>query len=364
MGEKSFAVPVGSSLPACGERVWLGFSASEWLHLSALYGVVLLLHVSGWGLFLYYSWRHPALVGLGLAAYLFGLRHAFDADHIAAVDDTVRLMLQKGRRPLGVGFFFSLGHSTIVFCMAAATIFAAALIKRELPAMQELGGAIGASVSGGFLWLIGILNLLVLLNIVKVWRSGRLQGHSHAHIEVLLSQRGFFNRYFGGWAKRVVNHSWQMFPLGMLFGLGFDTASEVALLATAAGAAATGVPAVAVFALPLLFAAGMSLMDTTDGVLMSKVYDWAFIHPLRKIFYNIVITGLSVAVAFLIGSIELLQVFGSTLHLQDPFFKYVVGLDFGSLGYLVVGLFILTWVGSVAVWKFGNLGRNQTLPTS
>lgn len=331
------------------------FTRAEWLRLAGLYGVVLLLHVGGWGLFLHYSWRYPSLVGLGLAAYMFGLRHAFDADHIAAVDDTVRYLMRKGRRPLGVGFFFSLGHSTIVFAMAAAVVFAAAMIKRQLPVMQELGGVIGAGVSGTFLWIIGILNLMVLLDVIKVWRHGRCAGHSHAHLEELLTQRGVLNRLFGGWLKRVVNHSWQMYPLGLLFGLGFDTVSEVGLLATAAGATATGIPVAAVFSLPILFAAGMSLMDTTDGVLMTKVYSWAFVNPLRKVFYNMAITTLSIAVALLIGTIEWLQVLIGTLHWRGRFFSFVSGLDFDVLGYLVVGLFLVTWGVSIALWKFGRI---------
>ena len=345
---------IGMANTGSRNGAWGGFSAAEWWRLSALYGFVLALHLSGWGLFLYYSMRYPALAGLGLTAYLFGLRHAFDADHIAAVDDTVRLLLQKGRRPLGVGFFFSLGHSTIVMGMVAATIFAAALVRRELPSLQALGGVIGASVSGAFLWLIGLLNLAVLLGLVRQWRAARRGGHGHAHLHDLLSRRGFLNRWFGGWAQRVVNHSWQMFPLGLLFGLGFDTASEIALLATAAGAAATGVPALAVFSLPLLFAAGMSLLDTSDGVLMVRVYHWALIHPRRKLFYNIVVTALSVAVALVIGSIELLQVLGSTLHLPGRASALLARLDFGTLGYVVVALFVLTWLVSAAVWRFGR----------
>ena len=314
-----------------------------------------LLHVIGWGLFLFYSARYPALVGLGLAAYMFGLRHAFDADHIAAIDDTVRYLLAKGQKPLGIGFFFSLGHSTIVLALAVGITFAATAVKTELPQLKDLGGVIGASVSGTFLWIIGFLNLLVLLDILEVWRQTKSGTHSHAHLETLLAERGLLNRLFGGRLTKLISHSWQMYPLGLLFGLGFDTASEVGLLAMTAGASAADMPVVAVLSLPVLFAAGMSVMDTTDGILMSKAYNWAFINPLRKVFYNITTTGLSIAVALVIGTVELLQVLRTMLGLRGPFFDFIGALDFGVLGYVVVGLFLIAWGISVAFWRFGRI---------
>lgn len=343
----------------------LNFTAAEWRRLAGLYGCIALLHLLGWGLFLHYSSRHPALVGLGFVAYMFGLRHAFDADHIAAVDDTVRFMLHKGKRPLGVGFFFSLGHSTIVFALALGIIFAATAVKQQMPALQNLGGIIGASVSGAFLWVIGVLNLIVLLDILHVWRQAKTGKHSHAHLEELLAQRGFMNRLLGGRIQSVISHSWQMYPVGVLFGLGFDTASEVGLLAMTAGASAGDLPIAAVLSLPILFAAGMSAMDTTDGVLMSKAYDWAFVNPLRKIFYNITITSLSVAVALVIGTIELLQVFIGLLDVKGPLVDLVAGVDFGVLGYVIVGAFLGAWGVSAAIWKFGRIeeryGHKQSL---
>ncbi len=350
------------SLPALAPpatRTHLTFTASEWARLAGFYGFIAFLHALGWGLYLRDAAGHPALVGLGLAAYMFGLRHAFDADHIAAVDDTVRFLLQKGKKPLGIGFFFSLGHSTIVLLLAVGIAFAAVAVKGHLPALQDLGGVIGASVSGVFLWIIGILNLLVLFDILKIWQQAKKGTHSHAHLEQLLAQRGLVNRLFGGRLQKLMNHSWQMYPLGLLFGLGFDTASEVGLLAMTAGASAGDLPIGAVLSLPILFAAGMSVMDTTDGVLMSKAYDWAFLNPLRKIFYNITTTSLSVAVALIIGSIELLQVFIRLLHLRGGWFDAVGGLDFGLLGYFIVGLFLLGWAVSVAIWKFGRLEQRH-----
>jgi nickel/cobalt transporter (NiCoT) family protein len=329
----------------------LTFTPDEWRRLSGLYGFIAVLHIAGWGLFLHYSSRYPSLVGLGLAAYLFGLRHAFDADHIAAVDDTVRLLLQKGRRPLGVGFFFSLGHSTIVFALAVATVVAAGVVKEYLPGLRETGALIGASVSGIFLWIVGILNLFVLLDLLKVWRTAGTNKHDHAHVEDLLMRRGLINRLLGGRLSHVVNHSWQMYPLGLFFGLGFDTASEISLLVMTAGASAGDLPTAAVLSLPVLFAAGMTVMDTTDGVLMSKVYDWSLLNPLRKIFYNITTTGLSIAVALVIGTVELLQVCRTTLDLKGPLIDLIGTFDFGIVGYVIVGIFLMAWGTSVALWK-------------
>ena len=344
-----------SALPSPVSRRRLGFTSQERVRLRGIYGVVALLHVIGWGLYLHFSAHYPALIGLGFVAYLFGLRHAFDADHIAAIDDTVRFMLQKGNRPLGVGFFFSLGHSTIVMGLAIAIAFAASAVMRDLPQLRNVGGVIGVCVSGVFLWVIGILNLLVLLDLLKVWQQAKSGTHGHRHLEALLAQRGLLNRLFRGRLQKLMNHSWQMYPLGLLFGLGFDTASEVALLAMTAGASAGNLPIPAVLSLPILFAAGMTLMDTTDGVLMSKAYDWAFLNPVRKIFYNVTTTGLSAGVALLIGSIELLQVLIGALGLHGSVSDGIARLDFGMLGYVIVGVFLLAWGSSVAVWKFGRL---------
>ncbi len=335
----------------------LNFTRAEWGRLGGFYGAVGGLHLLGFGIIIYSSSTWPALAGLGFAAYMLGLRHAFDADHIAAVDDTVRYLLQKGKRPLGIGFFFSLGHSAVVFALTLATIVAASAVRQYLPQLQGLGGIIGAAVSGVFLWLVGFLNLMVLIDIIRAWRGSAAPGaaHGHAHMAELLAQRGFFNRLLGGRLQRFINHSWQMFPLGVLFGLGFDTASEIALLAMTVGASASNLPLAAVLALPLLFAAGMSAMDTTDGVLMSKAYEWAFVNPLRKIYYNITITSLSVAVALVIGSIELLQVMFTALGLHGYFVDLVVGVEFDTLGYVVVGLFLIAWTVSALLWRFGRI---------
>jgi high-affinity nickel-transport protein len=333
------------------------FDRSDWLRLAGLYGAVAFLHVAGWGAYLHHAPNHPALVGLGFVAYLLGLRHAFDADHIAAVDDTVRYLHQKGARPLGVGFFFSLGHASIVCVLALALLFAASALKDAVPALQQAGGIIGPAISGAFLLLIGLLNLLVLRDLLAASRAARSSAHGHAHVEQLLGQRGLLNRLLGGRLQRVIRHSWQMYPLGLLFGLGFDTATEVGMLAMTAGASAGSMPVLAVMSLPLLFAAGMTLLDTTDGVLMTRAYDWAFVNPVRRMFYNVTITTLSIVVALVIGTIQWLQVIVGVLGLTSPWLGRLVALDLGVLGYLIVALFVATWLGSVAVWKLARIGE-------
>ena len=324
---------------------------AEWLRLAGFGAAIALLHVAGWGLFLYYIDRSPALAGLGVLAYTFGLRHAFDADHIAAIDNTTRKMLQHEKRPLGVGFFFSLGHSTIVFGLALALALAAKTVNSSIPSFQNWGGYVGTSVSGAFLWIIGILNLLVLLDILRIFKEMRRGSYDRERLEQRLLDRGFMNRFFIGKLFRFVSKSWHMYPLGILFGLGFDTATEVGVLALAAGVATHQVPFLAVLSLPILFAAGMCLMDTADGAFMSQAYGWAFANPVRKVYYNITVTSLSVAVALLIGTIELLQVASAKFGLEDGFWGFLNNIDFGKLGYVVVAMFVATWALSVVLWK-------------
>ena len=326
-------------------------SRPEWLRLSAFGGGVLFLHLLGWGLFLYYARHNPALAGLGSLAYTFGLRHAFDADHIAAIDNTTRKLLQDGKRSMGVGFFFSLGHSTVVFSLAAGLALAAKTVNSRIPGFQNVGGYIGASVSGTFLLLIGLLNLVVLLDILGVFRQMKRGAYNEQKLEEALQNQGLMSRFF---LKRVgdrINASWKMYPLGVLFGLGFDTATEIGLLAIAAGVATHNVPFLAIISLPIIFAAGMSLMDTADGAFMSHAYGWAFSNPIRKVYYNITVTSLSVAVALIIGMIELLQVTAAKFSLYGGFWAFLDNLNFGNIGYVVVGLFIATWAFSVILWR-------------
>ena len=311
-----------------------------WLRLSGFAGAVALLHVLGWGLFAYYSASNPALAGLGVLAYTFGLRHAFDADHISAIDNTTRSFLQQGKRPLGTGFFFSLGHSTVVFALATGLAVSASAVKAKLPSFQTWGGYVGAGVSGVFLLAIGVLNLLVLLDIARIFRDMRRGGLDESRLEERLLDRGLMSR---GLLRRLgarITSSWHMYPLGILFGLGFDTATEVGLLGLSAGAATHRVPFLAILSLPLLFAAGMSLMDTADGAFMAHAYGWAFSSPVRKVYYNLTVTTLSVTVALGIGLIELLQVAARSTW-----------LDFNTLGYAMVALFVLTWAISAVIWK-------------
>jgi high-affinity nickel-transport protein len=332
-------------------RVRKAFSPGEWRRLAGFGGAVVGLHVVGWGLLLYFAASKPVLVGLGTLAYTFGLRHAFDADHIAAIDNTTRKLRQQGQRPLGTGFFFSLGHSTIVFALAVGLALAATAIKADIPGFGEVGGVIGASVSGTFLLIIGVLNLLVLVDVIRISRDMKKGTYDEARLEQRLMDRGLMNRAFLGKAFRLITKSWHLYPLGVLFGLGFDTASEVGLLALTAGAAGGGTPVLAIIALPVLFAAGMSLMDTADGVFMSKAYGWAFSSPARKVFYNITVTALSVAVALAIGMVELLQVAVEKLDLRGGFWDWLGGLNFGTLGYVVVGAFVVTWALAYTVWR-------------
>jgi high-affinity nickel-transport protein len=326
----------------------------EWTRLGGFSAAVLLLHALGFGLFLYYLPRNPALTGLATLAYTFGLRHAFDADHIAAIDNTTRKLLQDGERPLGTGFFFSLGHSTIVFSLTAGLAVAFGTMHSKIPTLQAYGSTIGASVSGTFLLLIGALNLLVLLDVVGVFRGMKRGHYDEQDLERALLNQGILARFL---LKRIgsrIDASWKMYPLGVLFGLGFDTATEIGLLALAAGVATHHVPFLAVISLPLIFAAGMSLMDTADGAFMSHAYGWAFSSPVRKVYYNISVTSLSIAVAWLVGTIELLQVLAAKLELHGGFWTVLGGLDLGRLGYVVVGLFAATWLCSLALWKTGR----------
>ena len=324
---------------------------AEWARLGGFSGAVVLLHVLGFGLFFYYLPRDPALAGLATLAYTFGLRHAFDADHIAAIDNTTRKLMQDGKRPLGTGFFFSLGHSTIVFSLTAGLAIGATTLNAQLPTLQSYGSTIGVSVSATFLLLIGALNLLVLLEVVSVFRHMKRGQYDERSLERALLKQGFLSRVV---LKRIgdrIDTSWKMYPLGVLFGLGFDTATEVGLLAVAAGVATHHAPFLAVISLPLVFAAGMSLMDTADGAFMSPAYGWAFSSPVRKVYYNISVTSLSVAVAWLVGAVELLQVLAAKLSLHGGFWNLLERLDLGHLGYFVVALFVGTWVLSIVFWK-------------
>ncbi|MEO6796661.1 MAG: HoxN/HupN/NixA family nickel/cobalt transporter [Candidatus Dormibacter sp.] len=319
--------------------------------LIGVFSAVGLLHVLGWGgLLLLVGPRYPALAGAGILAYTLGLRHAFDADHIAAIDNTTRKLLQQGQKPMGVGFFFSLGHSSVVFAMALALGLAAQFISKNLESFKSLGGVIGTTVSGTFLYVIGIINLIVLIEVIRVFRKMRTGTYDAAELDDQLLTGGLIYRVIRPMFK-FITRSWQMYPMGIMFGLGFDTASEVGLLALAGGFAARGLPIWTILPLPILFAAGMSLMDTADGAFMAKAYHWAFSNPIRKVFYNLTITGLSVAVALFIGTIELLQVLVGQLHWSGGFWTLVGAFDLNKVGFGVVAIFIVVWVAALTYWK-------------
>lgn len=357
-----------SSKPSLREH--LKFSRDEIPALIGVLSAVIFLHVAGWGLFFHYN-SNPAYssltnssgaliyAGAGALAYSFGLRHAFDADHIAAIDDTTRLMLAKGKKPLAVGLFFSLGHSTIVMALCVGVAFAAKQAAKFQKDFAETGGIIGASVSTLFLYLVGILNLVILVGIIKVWKQAKTGKFSHEHLTQLLNERGLMRRIFRGAFKNGFDKSWQLYPVGVLFGLGFDTATEVALLALSATAAVGTVggtlPPLAIIALPLIFAAGMSLMDSLDGIFMTKAYSWAFTSPLRKIYYNITTTGLSIFVAFVIGTIQLIGVLAEKTSIDNyqPF-TVIAEIDLNKVGYFIVASFVGAWLLSVLIWKTGK----------
>ena len=297
-------------------------------------------------------------LGAGTLAYTLGMRHAFDADHIAAIDNTTRKLVHEGQRPLGVGFFFSLGHSTIVLLVAVMLNFGIRAlnlqVSQESSGLHAATSLIGTSVSGGFLYLIALLNFVVLLSIARVYRQMRSGRYDPHELERQLEQRGVMNRLLGGYARKV-DASWKMYPVGVLFGLGFDTATEVGLLVLAGSAVASGLPFYAVVSMPILFAAGMCLFDTLDGCFMNFAYDWAFANPVRKVFYNLTITGLSVAVAFFIGTVEILGLIGQEANLNSPFWVFVRGFNINTAGYAIVGLFVLTWAIALLYWRFGRV---------
>jgi high-affinity nickel-transport protein len=317
----------------------------------AVYAVLLALNAGAWIALLVAASRYPILLGLGLAAYGFGLRHAVDPDHIAAIDNTTRKLMQDGKRPVAVGFFFSLGHSTVVFLLSAVIALSASFVKTKLPAIQTAGAIVGTSVSGLFLLIIAIVNLVVLFDIIATWRGAvRTGAYDAKTLDDYLSQRGFFARLLRPLLK-IVGDSWAMYPIGFLFGLGFDTASEVGLLGMAAVTGASGMPIGLILLLPLLFVAGMSLVDTTDGVAMLGAYGWAFLKPMRKLYYNIAITSLSIVVALVIGGAETLQVIQQEFGTSGGLWDAVRTFPPDNLGFWVIAALLASWAVSVAVYK-------------
>ena len=342
-----------------------GLTPGEWWRASGMALTVLMLHVIGWGLLaqavshhFHKSGNKLFCLGTGVLAYTLGVRHAFDADHIAAIDNTTRKLVGEGKRPLGVGFFFSLGHSSVVFFLAVMLNFGIRAFDSQVSngssGLHSATTLFGTSVSGTFLYLIALLNLLVLVSIVKVYREMKSGRYDAAELERQLDKRGFMNRFLGGYAKRIDTPA-KMYPVGVLFGLGFDTATEVGLLVLAGTAVVGGLPFYAILSLPVLFAAGMSLFDTLDGCFMNFAYDWAFSNPIRKVFYNLTITGLSVFVAFFIGTIEILGLIATEAKLNNPFWTFFMNFNINSAGFVIVGMFVVTWAIALAYWRFGRV---------
>jgi high-affinity nickel-transport protein len=342
-----------------------GLTPSEWVRVSGMTSTVVGLHVLGWGMLALALGHHYRIsktevfgVGTGILAYTLGMRHAFDADHIAAIDNTTRKLVNEGKRPLSVGFFFSLGHSSVVFVLAVILNFGIrsldSAVSNNGSSLHRTTGIVGTSISGTFLYLIAALNVVVLLSIVKVFREMRQGLYDDEELEHQLNNRGLMNRFFGPLARRI-DTPWQMYPIGILFGLGFDTATEVALLVLAGSAVVGGLPFYAILSLPILFAAGMSLFDTIDGCFMNFAYDWAFSKPIRKVYYNLTITGLSVFVAFFIGTIEILGLIGQEENLGGSFWHFFQTFNLNTAGFFIVGVFVVTWVVALLIWRFGRI---------
>jgi high-affinity nickel-transport protein len=341
----------------------------ERARVMAMYGVIAGLHVVGFFvLFVFVVPSHYRGLGIGVAilAYTLGLRHAFDADHISAIDNTTRKVLGDRRdtgapRPFGFGFFFSLGHSSVVVVLGIGIIVAEKTVLGAVSdsgsGLERFGGLFGTIVSASFLFLIGLLNLVILAGIVRIFASMRRGQYDEAELERQLENRGLFYRFFGRW-MRSIDKEWKLYPVGVLFGLGFDTATEVALLASTALLASQHVPWYAIICLPILFTAGMTLMDTTDGLFMNLAYGWAFFNPVRKVYYNLAITGLSVAICFFIGGIEALSLFPHEikgLGQDHGFWALVARFNLNTAGFVIVGMFIITWLAALLIWRYGRI---------
>jgi high-affinity nickel-transport protein len=354
-----------ADIRARARRISGALTPSEWARAGGMTATVIALNVAGWGLMAAAMRSHYHItkteifgVGTGILAYTLGMRHAFDADHIAAIDNTTRKLVSEGKRPLSVGFFFSLGHSSVVFVLALLLNFGFRAVGSEVrdsgSTLHSVTGIVGTMVSGMFLFLIAGLNVAVLVSIARVFRQMRLGSYSDEELEEQLAKRGLMNRFLGPLSRRV-DTPWKMYPVGLLFGLGFDTATEIALLVLAGSAVVSGLPFYAVLSLPLLFAAGMSLFDTADGCFMNFAYDWAFARPVRKVYYNMTITGLSVFVAFFVGAVEVLGLIAQQTHLSGGFWGFMQDFNINTAGFVIVGMFVLTWLVALAIWHFGRI---------
>ncbi|HSY16447.1 MAG TPA: HoxN/HupN/NixA family nickel/cobalt transporter [Jatrophihabitantaceae bacterium] len=347
------------------QRLRRGLTRAEWVKLGGMALFILALHVIGWFTLLAIVAPHHYSVGtksfglgIGLTAYTLGMRHAFDADHIAAIDNTTRKLMHDGQRPMSVGFWFSLGHSSIVFALAMLLSFGVKAlvgpVRDDNSALHHYTSLIGTSISGSFLFILAVINLVILVGISKVFRDMRRGVYDEQTLQEHLDNRGLLNRILRPVMKSVRKPG-QMYGVGLLFGLGFDTATEVALLTIAAVGAASALPWYAILCLPVLFAAGMCLFDTIDGTFMNFAYGWAFSQPIRKVYYNITITTLSVVVAVVIGGVELLGLLAQQLNINGRFWTDMRNANINTLGFVIVGLFVLTWLIALAIWRYARI---------
>lgn len=331
--------------------------------LVIIYALLIGFNIAVWAALLLSSVKYGLLLGLAPVAYGFGLRHAVDPDHIAAIDNTTRKLMQDGKHPVAVGFFFSLGHSTVVFCLSVLVAVSAAFVRTNLPEMKSAGAVIGTSVSGAFLLVIATINIVVLVDIYRTWRTVVRGGaYDDQSLDEYLSQRGLLARLFRPMLN-VVGNSWNMYPIGLLFGLGFDTATEVGILGMSATAGASTMPVWFILLLPLLFVAGMSLADTTDGVAMLGAYGWAYVRPVRKLYYNMNLTLMSVIIALFIGGVEVLQVISAETGASGGVWQWATDLPFGAMGFYIVGIFVGSWTISMLMYKLRGIDRlDDALP--
>jgi high-affinity nickel-transport protein len=328
-------------------------STSTKSRVASMYGLLAAINIGAWIWALIAFHDYPVLLGTALLAYTFGLRHAVDADHIAAIDNVTRKLMQQGKRPVAVGFFFSLGHSTIVFGLSIAIALTSVALKDRFDSLKSIGGIIGISVSAFFLIAIAVANILILISVYGTFQRVKGGGaYVDEDLNLILAKRGFFGRIFRD-LFRLVNHSWQMYPIGFLFGLGFDTATEVGLLGISAAAAAKGMSIWSILVFPTLFTAGMALIDSTDSILMLGAYGWAFVKPIRKLYYNMTITFVSIVVALLIGGIEALGLIGDELGWKGPFWAMMDSLNnnFGTIGFIIIGVFVVSWIASLLIYR-------------
>jgi nickel/cobalt transporter (NiCoT) family protein len=360
---RNTCAPIGSAMLIA--QLFDDCSGPQGAKVAGLYLLLISANLVAWAWALVEFNNHPALLATALLAYAFGLRHAVDADHIAAIDNVIRKLMQEGKRPLTVGFFFSLGHSTVVVLATIAVAATALALQSHFNEFKAIGGVIGTSISAAFLLIIGIINLVILIRVWRSFRHVRAGGRLEAeHLDLLLAGRGFLARLFRG-VFGMISKSWHMYLLGFLFGLGFDTATEVGLLGISATQVAQGMSLWSMLIFPALFTVGMALVDTTDGIFMVGAYGWAFANPLRKLWYNLTITAVSVVVALFIGTIEALGLLADKLGLVGGFWSTIGQLNgaLASFGFAIIGLFIVSWLISALIYRWNGYDDLSSAPS-